>query len=58
MVRNRLRLAPREFLLSPAQGFRSLRRLGVNTALAVTVEDDRWAKAKASARGLWPAPKR
>ena len=54
MVRNRLRLAPAEFMQSPIQGLRSLRRLAVSTALAVTVEDDRWAKAKASARGLFP----
>jgi rhamnosyltransferase len=54
MVRNRLRLAPAEFAQSPVQGFRSLRRLAMNTLLAVTVEDDRWAKAKASARGLLP----
>ena len=54
MVRNRLRLAPAEFRESPMQGLRSLRRLAVNTALAVTVEEDRWAKAKASLRGLWP----
>ncbi|MFM7147172.1 MAG: glycosyltransferase [Actinomycetales bacterium] len=54
MVRNRLRLAPAEFRESPMQGLRSLRRLAVNTALAVTVEENRWAKAKASLRGLWP----
>ncbi len=54
MVRNRLRLAPAEFTQSPIQGLRSLRRLAMSTALAVTVEEDRWAKAKASARGLFP----
>ena len=54
MVRNRLRLAPAEFRQSPMQAFRSLRRLLVNTALAVTIEDNRWEKAKASARGLLP----
>ena len=54
IVRNRLRLAPEEFAQSPVQGFRTLRRMVVNTALAVTVEDDRWAKAKASAKGLLP----
>lgn len=54
MVRNRLRLLPEELAASPAQGLRSLRRLAVNTALAVTVEDDRWAKAKGSIRGLLP----
>ena len=54
MVRNRLRLAPEEFAVSPKQGFLSLRRLVVNTALAVTIEEDRWAKAKGSLRGLLP----
>lgn len=54
MVRNRMRLAPREFRQSPTQAVRSLRRLTVNTLLAVSVEDDRWAKAKASLRGLIP----
>lgn len=58
MVRNRLRLAPAEFRQSPVHAFRTLRRLAVSTFLAVTVEDDRWAKAKASARGLFPAPRR
>ena len=54
IVRNRLRLFPAEFAQSPTHALRTLRRVGVNTALAVTVEDDRWAKAKASARGLLP----
>ncbi len=54
MVRNRLQLAPAEFMQSPMQGLRSLRRLAMSTALAVTVEENRWAKAKASARGLFP----
>lgn len=54
IVRNRLRLAPEEFRESPVQAWRSLRRMAVGTALAVTVEEDRWAKAKASARGLFP----
>ena len=54
MVRNRLRLLPEEFFVSPAQAVRSARRLAVNTALAVTVEEDRWAKAKGSIRGLLP----
>jgi rhamnosyltransferase len=52
MVRNRLRLAPEEFRQSPRQAFRTLRRLGVSTVLAVTVEDHRWAKALGSARGV------
>lgn len=54
MVRNRLRLAPAEFTESPTHAFRTLRRLAMNTALAVTVEEDRWAKAKGSIRGLFP----
>ena len=54
IVRNRLRLAPEEFRQSPLHAFRTLRRLAVSTLLAVTVEDDRWAKAKASARGALP----
>ena len=58
IVRNRLRLAPEEFRQSPVQAMRSLRRVAVSTALAVTVEDDRWAKARASARGLLPRGQR
>lgn len=54
MVRNRLRLIPEEMAVSPVQGLRSLRRLVVNTALAVSVEEERWAKAKGSVRGLLP----
>lgn len=54
MVRNRLRLFPAEFAQSPVHAFRTVRRVAVNTALAVTIEDHRWAKAKASARGLLP----
>ena len=54
IVRNRLRLFPAEFAQSPTHALRTLRRVAVNTALAVTVEDDRWAKAKGSARGLLP----
>jgi rhamnosyltransferase len=54
IVRNRLRLFPGEFAQSPTHALRTIRRVAVNTALAVTVEDDRWAKAKASARGLLP----
>jgi rhamnosyltransferase len=55
IVRNRLRLAPEEFRQSPRHALRTLRRVAVGTMLAVTVEDDRWAKARASARGLLPA---
>ena len=54
ILRNRLRLAPEEFRQSPAHAFRTLRRVAVGTALAVTVEDDRWPKAKAAVRGLLP----
>ena len=54
MVRNRLRLLPREVRSDPAQAWRSSRRLIVNTALSVTVENDRWTNTKASIRGLWP----
>lgn len=54
MVRNRVRLFPREFRQSPTHALRTLRRVGVNVLLGVTVEDDRWAKAKGSLRGLLP----
>jgi GT2 family glycosyltransferase len=54
IVRNRLRLFPGEFAQSPTHALRTMRRVAMNTALAVTVEDDRWSKAKASARGLLP----
>jgi rhamnosyltransferase len=58
MIRNRLRLLPREFRQSPVQAMRTVRRLIVNTLLAVTIEEDRWAKAKASMRGLLPKTRR
>lgn len=58
MVRNRIRLFPAEFAMSPLHALRTIRRVSVNTVLAVTVEPDRWAKAKASARGLLPARER
>lgn len=54
IVRNRLRLFPGEFAQSPTHAVRTLRRVAVQTGLAVTVEDDRWAKAKAAAKGLRP----
>ena len=54
IVRNRLRLAPEEFQQDPVHALRTLRRMAMGTLLAVTVEDDRWAKAKASVRGLIP----
>lgn len=57
MVRNRLRLLPREFRQSPLHAFRTVRRLAVNVLLAVTVEDERWAKARGAARGLLPEPR-
>lgn len=52
MMRNRLRLAPAEFRQSPKHALRTLRRIGVNAVLGVTVENDRWEKAKGSIRGL------
>ena len=52
IVRNRIRLMPREFRESPIQGFRSLRRLVVGTGLALTVEDDRRRKFWAVLQGL------
>lgn len=54
ILRNRLRLFPAEFAQSPVHALRTIRRVGVQTALAVTIEDNRWAKVKASARGLIP----
>ncbi len=54
IVRNRLRLAPEEFTQSPVHAFRTLRRVAMSTLLAVMIEEDRWAKAKASARGVLP----
>ena len=54
IVRNRLRLFPGEFAESPRHAMRTLRRVAMQTGLALTIEDDRWAKAKASARGLLP----
>jgi len=54
MVRSRLRLFPAELRTDPAQALRSLRRIMVNTTLAVSVEDDRWAQVKATIRGLRP----
>ena len=53
MMRNRLRLAPAEFKQSPKHAFRTLRRVGVNAALGVSVESNRWEKAKGSFRGLF-----
>ena len=58
MVRNRLRLFPRELRQSPVHALRTMRRLGMNVLMAVTVEDDRWEKAKGAMRGLRPAKDR
>ena len=54
MVRNRLRLFPAEFRQSPRHAFRTLRRVGVNMALGVSVEGNKWENAKGSIRGLLP----
>ena len=54
MVRNRLRLLPAEFAQSPRHAFRTIRRVGVNTVLGMTIEEDRWENTKGSARGLLP----
>ncbi len=54
MVRNRLRLAPSEFAESPTHAVRTLRRLMMNSMLAVTIEENRRAKARGIARGLFP----
>lgn len=58
IVRNRLSLAPEEFAQSPRHALRTLRRVAMGTLLAVTIEDGRWAKAKASAAGLRRRTKR
>lgn len=52
MVRNRLKLFPAEFAQSPVHALRTIRRVGVNAALGATVEPDRWANIRGSARGL------
>lgn len=58
MMRNRLRLFPAEFAQSPRHAVRTIRRVGVNQALGLILEDDRWEKAKASIRGLGPRQSR
>jgi len=58
IVRNRLRLFPAEFRESPTHALRTLRRMAVGSALAVSVEQDRWAKTKATVKGLLPARNR
>lgn len=54
MLRNRLRLFPGEFAQSPRHAVRTIRRVTVNQALGLMIEQDRWAKAKGTARALWP----
>lgn len=57
ILRNRLRLAPAEFRQSPVHAFRTVRRVLVQSTLAVTVEDNRLAKVTAMARAvIRPAP--
>ena len=57
ILRNRLRLAPAEFRQSPVHAFRTVRRVIVQSTLAITVEDNRLAKASAIAKALIrPAP--
>ncbi len=58
MLRNRLRLFPAEFRQSPTHALRTIRRVGVNQSLGLFVENDRWAKAQASAKGLLNRGKR
>lgn len=55
MLRNRLRLLPREFAASPRHAIRTIRRVAVNQALGLLIEDGRWEKAKGTARGLIPS---
>jgi rhamnosyltransferase len=57
IVRNRIRLAPAEFRQSPVHAWRTIRRVAVQSALAVTLEDDRGAKARAVMRALTPRRK-
>lgn len=52
MVRNRLSLAPAEFRQSPMHALRTLRRVGVNLALAATIEERRLASLAGGLRGL------
>ena len=54
IVRNRLRLFPAEFAQDPIHAMRTLRRVAMNTALAVTIEEQRAANAWAAARALVP----
>lgn len=54
ILRNRLRLAPEAARVSLGYAARTVRRAAVGAVLAATVEEDRWAKAKGSLRGLLP----
>ena len=54
MLRNRLRLFPAEFRQSPRHAIRTLRRVAVNQSVGIIIEKERWAKARASLRGLRP----
>lgn len=58
MVRNRLTLLPDEFRQSPRHALRTLRRVLVNQAVGLMLEDDAWVKARGSLRGLWRSSKR
>lgn len=57
MVRNRLRLFPGEFAVSPVHALRTVRRMAMNTTLAITVEGGGWPQVNAAARGLLPRAK-
>ena len=52
MVRNRLRLFPREFRQSPRHALRTLRRVAINQTLGLVHESNRAAKIKGSLRGI------
>lgn len=56
MVRNRLRLFPREFRQSPRHALRTLRRVAVNQTLGLVSETNRAAKIKGSLRGIVKQP--
>ena len=56
MVRNRLRLFPREFRQSPRHALRTLRRVAVNQTLGLVNETNRTAKIKGSLRGIVKQP--
>ena len=56
ILRNRLRLAPAEFRQSPLHAFRTLRRVALQSALAVTIEEQRPAKALALIGALTSLP--